>query len=206
MRTRLGVGIGTVALLAALGWFTTRAAQPPAEAPLQMQPVKSAAQAANPQTTGQTDLTPPMQSTLKTLPVIMGDRVDDRTFADKVVVVTFFASWCQPCREEFEHLRNIYQSYHKRGVEIIAVNYFEDFDNLSDDARLQKYLKITDPPFTIVKGNDTVSQQFGTITRIPTLFVFDRQGKRALYFFNKPDGSQPTIDMATLQQVIMALI
>ncbi|PON12840.1 hypothetical protein C2W62_37495 [Candidatus Entotheonella serta] len=206
MRTKLGIGIGAVVLIAVLGWFTTREAQPPGEAPLQMQPVQSTAKPVNVQAAAQTGLTPPMKATLKTLPVLMGDRVDDRTFADKVVMVTFFASWCQPCRDEFVHLRKIYQDYHDRGVEIIAVNYFEDFDNLSDDKRLRKYLDITKPPFTIVRGNATVSEQFGTITRIPTLFVFDRQGKRALHFFNKPDGSQPTIDMATLQQVIMRLI
>ncbi len=206
MRTKIGIGIGAVVLIAALGWFTTRAAQPPDAPPLQMQPVKSATAPVKTPTAAQTNLTQPMKATLKTLPVIMGERIDDQSFADKIVVVTFFASWCQPCREEFGHLRHIYQAYHDRGVEIIAVNYFEDFDNLSDDARLQKYLNITKPPFTIVKGNDTVSQQFGTVTRIPTLFVFDKQGKRALYFFNKPDGSQTTIDMATLQQVIMALI
>ncbi|ETW94776.1 TlpA disulfide reductase family protein [Candidatus Entotheonella palauensis] len=206
MRTKFGIAMAAVALIAALGWFTTRAAQSPDTPPLQMQPVQSAARPVNMQTAARTSLTEPMKATLKTLPVLMGDRVDDRTFTGKVVVVTFFASWCQPCREEFGHLNKIYQAYHDRGVEIIAVNYFEDFDNLSDDTRLQKYLNLTKPPFTIVKGNDTVSQQFGTVTRIPTLFVFDKQGKRALYFFNKPDGSQPTIDMATLQQVIMTLI
>ncbi|ETX02651.1 MAG: hypothetical protein ETSY1_02810 [Candidatus Entotheonella factor] len=206
MRTKFSIGIAAVVLIAAFGWFTTRAAQPPEAPPLQMKPAQSATSPTKAQTAAQTGLTQPMKATLKTLPVLMGDRVDDQTFTDKVVVVTFFASWCQPCREEFGHLNQIYQAYHDRGVEIIAVNYFEDFDNLSDDARLQKYLDITKPPFTIVKGNDTVSQQFGTVTRIPTLFVFDKQGKRALHFFNKPDGSQPTIDMATLQQVIMTLI
>lgn len=206
MRTKLGIGIGAVVLIAALGWFTTRAAQPPDTPPLQMQPVKAATPPARPQTAARSGLTQPMKSTLKTLPVLMGDRVDDQTFTDKVVMVTFFASWCQPCREEFGHLRTIHQDYHDRGVEIIAVNYFEDFDNLSDDSRLQTYLNITEPPFTIVKGNDTVSQQFGTVTRIPTLFVFDKQGQRAFHFFNKPDGSQPSIDMTTLQQVIKTLI
>lgn len=153
MQTKLGIGIGVVLLVAALGWFTTRAAQAPSSPPLTMQPVQQAKTPAKPQT----GLTPPMQSTLKTLPVLMGAPVEDQTFDDKVVVVTFFASWCHPCREEFGHLREIYQTYHDRGVEIIAVNYFEDFDNLSDDTRLQNYLKITKPPFTVVKGNDAVS-------------------------------------------------
>ncbi len=202
MQTKLGIGIGAVVLVAVLGWFTTRAAQPPSSPPLTMKPVQSAATPSKPET----GLTPPLQSTLKTLPVLMGAPVGDQTFDNKVVVVTFFASWCHPCREEFGHLRELYQTYHDRGVEIIAVNYFEDFDNLSDDTRLQNYLNLTKPPFTVVKGNDTVSQQFGTVTRIPTLFVFDKQGQRALHFFNKPDGSQSTIDMDTLRQVITNLI
>ena len=201
MRTKFGVAIGAVALVAVLGWFTTRAAQAPDE-PLRMQPVAAAPAPA----VDQARLTPSMQATLQTLPLLMGERIDAQTFRDKVVIVTFFASWCQPCREEFGHLRQIHQAYHGRGVEIIAVNYFEDFDNLSDGARLQAYLKITEPPFTVVKGNDAASQQFGDITRIPTLFVFDRQGERALHFFNKPDGSQTTIDMATLEDVVKRLI
>ena len=195
MRMKCGIAIGIAALLAVLGRSITPAAQALNE-PLQMQPVA----------TRQSRLTSAMQATLQTLPLMMGERINAQTFSDKVVVVTFFASWCQPCREEFEHLRQIHQAYHERGVEIIAVNYFEDFDNLSDDARLQAYLNMTEPPFTVVKGNDAASQQFGGITRIPTLFVYDRQGKRALHFFNKPDGGQPTIDMATLQDVIRRLI
>ncbi|MDH3601760.1 MAG: TlpA family protein disulfide reductase [Candidatus Tectomicrobia bacterium] len=147
-----------------------------------------------------------IKATLKTLPHVRGDRIDDRTFEQKVVVVTFFASWCVPCRQEFAHLQDIYNAYHASGVEIIAVNLFENFDNLSNDAQLTTYLHLTQPPFSVVKGNDTISRNFGAITRIPTLFVFDKQGQLALHFFNKPDGSQPTIDLATLRQVITALL
>lgn len=154
----------------------------------------------------QLSLTDEIKATLKTLPLVRGAQVADSTFDQKVVVVTFFASWCQPCREEFAHLRELYKTYHRLGFEVIAVNYFEDFDNLSDDARLRKYLNLTKPPFSIVQGNDVISQQLGTITRIPTLFVFDRQGQRALRFENEPDGRQPTIDLDSLRQVIATLL
>jgi thiol-disulfide isomerase/thioredoxin len=155
---------------------------------------------------GKARLTQDSKDTLKALPHVQGEPVTDQTFAQKVVIVTFFASWCQPCREEFAHLRALYATYHKDGLEIIAVNLFEDFDNLSDAAQLRKYLQLTQPPFTIVTGNDAISRQFGTITRIPTLFVFDRQGRRALHFVNEPDGRQPTLDPARLQQVIVSLL
>ncbi len=158
------------------------------------------------QSTAQPRLTDAIKTTLKTLPHVQGAPIADRTFDQKVVVVTFFASWCAPCREEFGHLREIYQTYHASGVEIIAVNLFENFDNLSNDTQLSKYLQLTKPPFSVVKGNDAISQHFGTVTRIPTLFVFDKQGRQAYHFFNKPDGSQSSIDLATLRQAITPLL
>lgn len=151
-------------------------------------------------------LTGAIKHTLKTLSHIRGAQVTDTTFAQKVVVVTFFASWCHPCREEFAHLRTIHEQYHTSGVEIIAVNLFEDFDNLSDETRLQTYLRLTQPPFTVVKGNEAISQHFGRVTRIPTLFVFDRQGRRALRFVNTPDGRQPTLGLDTLRNVITSTL
>lgn len=142
----------------------------------------------------------------KTLPHLYGAPVTDATFADKVVIVTFFASWCPPCREEFTYLRGIHDQYHASGVEIIAVNLFEDFDNFSDDTRLTAFLNATQPPFTVVKGNQVVSQHFGTITRIPSVFVFDRQGQQVMALAQARDGDVTTLDEAALRQIITSLL
>lgn len=130
--------------------------------------------AAEAQAVTQPGLSRAIRATLKTLPHGRGDRIDDYTVEQKVVVVTFFASWCVPCRQEFTPLQDIYTAYHVSGVKIV------------------------------VEDSGTISRHFGTISRIPTLFVFDQQGQLTLHFFNKPDGSQPTIDLAALRQVITA--
>lgn len=39
-----------------------------------------------------------------------------------IVVMDFWASWCGPCRKEFPHLKKLYEKYHSKGLEIIAVS------------------------------------------------------------------------------------
>ena len=142
---------------------------------------------------------------MQTLPHLNGPKVTAATFDDKVLIVTFFASWCPPCRQEFADLSEIYQEHREDGLEVLAINLFEDFENFSDDERLAVFLDLTKPPFTVVKGNDAISDQFGTIRRIPSLFVFDRQGRRVLTFAHER-GEQATIDAAALRQVISPLL
>ena len=151
------------------------------------------------------DLGDAARAIMQTLPHLNGPQVTAATFNDKVLIVTFFASWCPPCRQEIADLSEIYGQFREDGLEVVAINLFEDFDNFSDDERLGVFLDLTKPPFTVVKGNDAISQEFGTIRRIPSLFVFDRQGRRVLTFAPER-GAQATLDAAALRQVIAPLL
>ena len=150
-------------------------------------------------------LTADARAVMQALPHLHGPQVTDATFDGQVLIVTFFASWCPPCRQEFADLSAIYQQHRAAGLEIVAINLFEDFDNFSDDERLATFLELTQPPFAVIKGNEVISRQFGTIRRIPSLFVFDRQGRRVLTFAHER-GAQATLDAAALQQIVSPLL
>lgn len=139
-------------------------------------------------------------------PVLLGGPIAPRHIAGRPVVVTFFASWCAPCVAEFAHLAELHERYQGRGLRIIAVNYFETFDGLSNPARLAAFLKRVKPPFAVVKGDDRLALRFGGITRIPSLFLFDRQGRQSLFFSNAPDGQKPTLSTQELAAAIEPLL
>src|SRR5262245_14870088 len=48
------------------------------------------------------------------------------SFRDKVVVVSFFATWCEPCRKELPMLEALQRVGADKGLQVIAVNWKED--------------------------------------------------------------------------------
>ena len=130
-------------------------------------------------------LSPALKQKLAALPRLDGARLTAQELDGKVVVVTFFASWCPPCLIELRHLKAIHKRYAAKGVRIIAINRFESLDGLSNSERLKLYLSDSKFPFSVIKGDEATSDAFGKIGRIPTLFVFRRDGTRSFTFIHK---------------------
>lgn len=124
----------------------------------------------------------------------------------KVAVVTFFASWCPPCRVEFRHLSAIRRHYPAADLDIVAINLFETWAGQSDPGRLNRFLKATKPQFTVVRGTDDISKRFGGITRIPTLLVFDRNGRMAYRFIHETGATKQHVEAAELRTVIDGIL
>jgi thiol-disulfide isomerase/thioredoxin len=94
-----------------------------------------------------------------------------------VVLVNVWASWCQPCREEFPDLLRLQERYRGRGLRLMLVS--ADFDDqvgaarrfLADErVRFRTYLKTGDDMQFI----NTLSREW--TGALPASFVFDRAG------------------------------
>jgi thiol-disulfide isomerase/thioredoxin len=92
----------------------------------------------------------------------------------KVVVVTFWASWCGYCRKELPVLAGLQEAAGKARLEVVAVNYEDDRDVYRALSRQLKDVQLT----MTHDASGRIGEAFG-VRGIPHLFVIGKNGKVA---------------------------
>ena len=95
----------------------------------------------------------------------------------KIVVIDFWASWCAPCIAELPHLRELYDKYKNKGLEIAGI-CLDDEASLPKVKEILKKNKVSWPQRFEGKGFDSDSYRllYG-INSLPTVWVVDPSGK-----------------------------
>ena len=103
---------------------------------------------------------------------LAGDDIETSQFAGKVLVITFWASWCGPCRKELPLLEGIQRVAGKEKVQVVAIN-------IEDREVYRALARRLAPSFTLRIAHDTFkkpSEAYG-VNGIPHLVLIGRDGK-----------------------------
>jgi thiol-disulfide isomerase/thioredoxin len=116
----------------------------------------------------------------------------------KVVVVSFWASWCGYCRKELPVLAGLQDAAGKDRVEVVAVNTMDDRDVYLSIRRRLKDIQLTmtrDASGSVGKAYDVHS--------IPHLFILDREGRIAYEYSGYDEESlQEIVDAVNHQLAV----
>jgi thiol-disulfide isomerase/thioredoxin len=111
------------------------------------------------------------------------------------VVITFWGTWCPPCREEFPELAAAYKKYHAGGLEVVAVNQHDQ--ELSTRA-VQRFVDEFSAPFTIVLDKRGRSRRTYRLVGLPTTLFIDTAGVITRVVSGPITRDQLTAGLATL--------
>jgi cytochrome c-type biogenesis protein len=92
----------------------------------------------------------------------------------KVVVVNFWATWCNPCQKEIPDLSKLYDKYKANNVLILGI--------LTDDppdSTLLNFQSDYEMTYPVVRSNSDIITAFNYPQALPTTFIFDKSGRRA---------------------------
>ncbi len=110
--------------------------------------------------------------------VLLGMSLDGKPvylsdFKSKVVIASYWASWCPPCWTELQQLQEIHAEYTSRDVVIVAINFGEV------RAAIDGFLKQQQKPLRFTILSDRTRQQSAAqgVGVVPTTLVFDAAGE-----------------------------
>ena len=115
-----------------------------------------------------------------TLPDVKGKTFDLQAHRGEIVVLNFWAFWCDTWKAELPHLKVLAARQEEMGFRLVAVSV--------DGTRLREFMNITNGnlPFPVLlDGGANVSQRF-RIAHVPTVIILDGAGKIRYRTFGYP--------------------
>lgn len=123
-----------------------------------------------------------------TLKDLEGKKISLSELHGKLVLVSFWATWCPPCRKEMGDLDQLYSQYQQQGLIVLSISS-------ESSSVVKSYIRsIGYRPPVLLDAGGRVATKFH-VSGIPRTFIFDREGRLA---------SQAT-DMRTRQQFLRML-
>ena len=107
-------------------------------------------------------------------------------YKGKVVVLDFYATWCEPCRAETPRLVELQRQYAAQGLQVIGLNVGGE----DDREEVPAYAKEFGIQYPLAFPDDELADGYlGDDQNIPQAFVFDRNGNMVKRFVGYTESS-----------------
>lgn len=100
---------------------------------------------------------------------IDGEIINLEDYKGNYVLIDFWASWCQPCKQAIPYIVKFFNEYGGSKFYVIGIG-------LEEENALFNYSRRQNIPYLILAGNNEIAKYYG-VQAIPTLVLIDPDGK-----------------------------
>lgn len=117
---------------------------------------------------------------------LQGRELSSADLRGKVVLLDFWATWCQPCKKEMPGYQKLLDNYGSRGFVVIGFK----FDVMMDTENPLQFAKKIGVKYPLPVASEDIKQKFGGIPGLPTTMLYDRQGilRKKVIGFEYPEN------------------
>jgi len=106
-------------------------------------------------------------------------------YRGNVVLVNFWATWCEPCRDEYPMLNDLAKEYGPKGLQVVGVNFNDDGDLILMRRFIARYKPVF-PNYRKQHGDESgfqsvVSPDWNGL--LPASFFYDKDGRQVGHVF-----------------------
>ena len=91
-------------------------------------------------------------------------------YRGKVVLINFWATWCEPCRDEIPAMEKLKEKFAGRPFVILGINADEP------EARIRKFLSLLPVSFPVLLDQGAKTAKSWRVRVLPASFVVDPEG------------------------------
>ena len=114
-------------------------------------------------------------------------------YRGSVVLVNFWATWCEPCRAEMPSLDRLRRSLQGRRFEVLAVNLAEPL------SRIEKYLDTMPLGFPLLRDRDSAAAKAWKARLLPASYVIGRDGRIRYVAYGEIDWSSEAVRLKVIE-------
>ena len=107
-----------------------------------------------------------------TMEDLKGHKISSADLHGKVVLIDFWATWCQPCKQEMPGYQKLLDRYGSQGFVVVGFK----FDTMVDTEDPLIFAKKIGVRYPLAVATDGLKKEFGGIEGLPTTMLFDRDG------------------------------
>lgn len=118
---------------------------------------------------------------------LQGGRHDLADYKGKVVLVNFWATWCEPCRAEMPSMERLKSSLAGEPFEVLGVNYAEPL------SRIEKFAAAVPLGFPLLRDRDGAVAKAWRAKILPASFLVGRDGRIHYFVYGELDWSSEAV-------------